>query len=321
MPRRGLIPLALVAALATGPVVADEIHLKGAGKITGRIVRQTDTHVEVEVGVGTVTVPLSAVERIDKGRTALDDYDERAARLPAGDRAGWLALAQWSAHEGLATQSRRAYEHVLALDPSDAAANRALGRVEVDGRWMAEDDAYRARGFVRFEGYWMTPDERDVILRERDARDAIERAHLEADARVREAEARAADAEARAREAEATADQPLPGIPLWWGADYPGPVILPGWPPVLPPAIGPRRPGDRMPGPHRGPIPTRPTNVAPDPAPPVGESPPPATGPAPSADAPPHRAVPRQGTSDPTTRRPPVPDHRSSREHPGGAPV
>ena len=51
--------------------------------------------------------------------------------------------------------------------------------------------------------------------------------------------ARAAEAEARAREAEAAAGQTGSAIPLWWGAGYPGPVIWPGWPTVIPPATWP----------------------------------------------------------------------------------
>jgi len=315
MLRCGPILLALVSVLAA-PAVADEVYLKDAGKITGRIVKQTDTHVEVEVGIGSITVPLSAVSRIEKGPTALDDFDARAAHLGASDKAGWLALAEWAAREGLSTYSRRAYEHVLAIDPSDATANRARGRVEVDGRWMSEDDAYRARGYVLFEGQWITPDERDVILRERDMQDTLERERAESEARVREAEARAAEAEARAREAEAAAGQAMPGIPLWWGANDPGTVIVPGWPvfgpavtlPGRPPGGRPCGPAPRQPcaGPLRG--------ATPGVLPPATTTAPPRT-----AAAPRHRAVPREGTSSKVPARQPPPQvHRSPSGQPRG---
>ena len=91
---------------------------------------------------------------------------------------------------------------VLAADPSHREANAALGRVEVDGTWMGQDEAYRARGYVSFEGRWVTPPEHEALVRERAAEEASERETREAGLRVREAEARAREAEARAREAE-----------------------------------------------------------------------------------------------------------------------
>ena len=55
------------------------------------------------------------------------------------------------------------------IAPEDPEANRAVGRVELDGRWVTEEEAYRARGYVDFEGQWMTPAEQDAILRSREA--------------------------------------------------------------------------------------------------------------------------------------------------------
>jgi hypothetical protein len=236
-----VVSIAAVTVLVLGPAlaVADDVYLKGAGTISGRIVLQTETSVEVDIGAGRVTVPMSRVVRIEKRRSALDEYDDRAAALGPRDRAGWLALAQWASSQGLGGQARKAYERVLAIAPSDPDANRALGYVELDGRWVTEDEAYRARGYVKFEGEWITPAEHEAILRERAAEAAEERARSESEARVRDAEARALEAEARAAEAEARAavQQPI-GIPLWsgWG---PGPIVWPPLPVIVPPVYHP----------------------------------------------------------------------------------
>jgi hypothetical protein len=229
--------LLLAAVLLPAAASADEVYLKGGGKVSGRVVQRTATSVEVDVGGGKVTVPADRVERIEERRSPLDDYYDRAGRLAATDAVGWQALGRWASDQGLSSQAREAYTRVLAVLPNDPEANGALGRVSVDGRWMAEAEGYRARGYVELDGDWMTPAERDAILRERAATEAADRQKVESEARVRDAEARAREAEARAAEAEAAAAEPAQeGIPLWWGWG-PGPVMWPSQP-----VSGPSRP-------------------------------------------------------------------------------
>lgn len=206
--------MVLLPAIAT----ADDVLLRSGGKISGRILQRSETSVQVDVGPGIITVPMTSVLSIEEKRTTLDDHEERAARLRANDAPGWLELANWAASEGLNTQARRAYEKVVSIDPQHADANRALGRVLVDGRWVSEQESYRARGLVSFEGEWITPGERDAILRERESRLA-DLTRIDAERRAREAEARAADAEARAREAEASARYGA-GLSLWYGGGW-----------------------------------------------------------------------------------------------------
>lgn len=219
--------LALAAVLPVA-AAADEVFLKSGGRLSGRIVSRTAATVEVDIGAGRVAVPASSVARIEEGRSALQEFEERAALLAAGDVDGWVALGQWAEAKGLSTQAREAYHRALAASPGDPRANQALGRVLLDGRWVSEEEGYRAKGYVQFEGDWMTPAEREAILRERASEEARERERREADQRVREAEARAAEAEARAREAEAEAKarEATEGIPLWyaWGG---GPLFWP----------------------------------------------------------------------------------------------
>jgi hypothetical protein len=208
----GLV-LLLPAALA-----ADEVTLRGGGKVSGVIVERTATVVVLETGPGRVSVPLARIQSIRETASDLGAFNERAARLAHGDAKGWAELARWAADRDLATQSREAYEHVLALDPSQPEANRALGRVQLDGRWVTEAEANRARGLVPFEGGWVTPAERQSLIQERALESASARAAREAESRVREAEARAREAEARARAAETGAQSTNDsgtGLPLW----------------------------------------------------------------------------------------------------------
>ena len=237
--------LLLTAVLVSGSAAADEVFLKSGGQLSGRVVSRTATAVEVDVGAGKITVPASSVVRIEEGRSPLQEYEERAGKLAAGDADGWVALGQWAEGKGLSKQAGEAYHRALAASPLDPRANEGLGNVLVDGRWVGEAEAYRAKGYVQFEGEWITPAEHDAILKQRAAEDARDSERRESERKVREAEARAAEAEARAKEAEAqTASE---GIPLWYGWA----PCANCWPPG--PDVRPNPP--RPPGPRPNPLP------------------------------------------------------------------
>jgi len=202
---------------------ADEVFLKGAGSISGKIVEQTDTMVTVDVGGGTMGVMMSRVERIVKERHPLDDYAERANKLGPHDLNGWRKLARWAEAEGLSAQSRQAYKQVLVIAPDDKEANEALGFVLLDGRWVTVEQSYLAQGYVKYEGEWMTPAAAQMFQQSAAAAQAAEQAGR--DARLAEADAmlaenRAAAAEEKAAEEKARADREAR-----WGP----PVNLGGW--------------------------------------------------------------------------------------------
>jgi len=221
----------LLAALLPAAASADEVYLKSGGQLSGRIVSRTATQIEVDIGAGHVTVPVSHVVKIEEGRSALHEYQDRAAALGPSDAAGWVALGDWASARGLGTQAREAYTKGLALAPEDPRANAALGRTQIDGRWVSEEEGYRAKGYVQYRGEWITPAEMEAIQREDAASNARESERQAADARVREAEARADEAEARAKEAAAQQQQSWDSsYPGWYGSGYgwgAGPVVWP----------------------------------------------------------------------------------------------
>jgi hypothetical protein len=201
------------------PARADEIVLRGGRSLMGEIVARTATSVTIEIGPGRVTLPLTAVDRVVSGPSALATYRDRAQRLSSEDAAGWLALGLWARDHGLATQAATAFERAIAIDPSNEQAQQALGRVRVADRWMTRDDAYRAQGIVQFQGDWLTPQEREARLAQQQIEADIERQRVESEARLREAEARAraAEAEARRAEAEAASQTSVPVVPFGIG--------------------------------------------------------------------------------------------------------
>lgn len=206
--------------LATAPslVFADDIFLKGAGSFSGRITQETDALVTIETGDGTIGIPRDRIDRIVKGKSALDEYEARAAKTKLDDANGWRQLGRWAAYSGISTQSRQAYENVIKLVPNDPEAREALGFVQHDGRWVTEEESYRARGFVLYQGEWMMPAEVQV----HQATAANEQALREANTRASEAEVAKIKAEQEAEEAQKRADEAEEDAqrysnPLYWG--------------------------------------------------------------------------------------------------------
>ena len=194
---------AVLLFLLPSVLCADEVFIKGAGSISGRVLEQTATQVLVDVGGGTIGIPTAKVARIVKAPTELDEFDARAARLGRWDLEGWRALGRWASSMGLEKQAHQAYEQVLAVTPDDPEALEALGFVLLEDRWVPEAVALRARGFVKYEGEWMLPAEAELRL---DAA-AQEQAAREAEKQARADELETLKAEVKRQyEAEAAAD-------------------------------------------------------------------------------------------------------------------
>jgi hypothetical protein len=287
--------LTMLSAAAVAPSASpDEIYLRGGGRVSGVIVERTESTVSIETAPGRLTLSMKRVLRIVEARSAVEEFQERAAALADHDVAGWAALARWAAERDLVTPSREAWQRVLALDPAHPEANDALGRVQLDGQWMSEGEAYRAQGYVPYEGRWVTPAEHEALVRERAAEEAADLERREADLRVREAEARAREAEARAREAEASANASIPdgSLPIWWGG-VGLPLYLPdggyagdGYPSTGHPGDGHRgRRGDPDGRPHHPQRPSPPERPGPPPPRTHSPHPPSAVGPASSGPA------------------------------------
>ena len=212
--KRALLAIALVAA----PLFADEIHLKGGGRLTGVISEQTEESVTIDIGAGTMTVPMSTVVGIDKETVSpLEEYRAKAATVAADDIEGWRNLGRWATQYGLSAQADEAYTRVHNAYPNDEEANGALGLVLYNGKWVTEEESYLAQGYVRLGNDWMTPAERNAIKREEDARLEANRQEVAAVVEASETERKAAEAEeARLEEEEKRRSQlPTLGDSLW----------------------------------------------------------------------------------------------------------
>jgi hypothetical protein len=237
--------LLLLLLLLPGPLLGDVVYLKGGGKFTGRIVEQTTERMTIDIGDGVIGFSMERVEEIVKGPSPLDEYDARASKLGPQDVNGWRSLAQWASARGLSAQSRAAYKKVLAVAPDDKEAREALGFVQVDGRWLTEEESYRARGFVRYDGEWLTPAE--VQLAQSNA--AREQARDEADKRRSDEEFKASMDRLQKQEDDKRAQEErdrMNSNPVYWGGWGYGVTYWPGVgagvnQPVNPPAAPPAR--------------------------------------------------------------------------------
>ena len=64
---------------------ADEIQLRGGGRLSGVVVEKTDRTITIETGPGQVTLPLSLVEKIVDGRSVIEIWQERSSALASDD--------------------------------------------------------------------------------------------------------------------------------------------------------------------------------------------------------------------------------------------
>lgn len=230
-------PIIVIIALVAAPVFADDVYLRGGGQITGEIVERTDANVTVDIGGGTITAKRSSIVRIEESISPLQEYRTRAAEIPDGDAEAWRELARWASNRTLSSQAWKAYSHVLEILPDDLEANTALGRVQLDGKWVSEEESYLAQGYVKFEGEWMMPRERNSILSDRKAQEAADRQANEAEVRAIEAEQ---GAEKDQKNAERTEANNRNSVHWGWGT---GPRH---WPVPTEPA--PTNPVDRQTG-------------------------------------------------------------------------
>jgi hypothetical protein len=204
---RHLAAVAILAA-AAGAARADEVVLRNGARFEGEVREGKDT-VTVVMDFGTITFKRIDVARIDRGASALTEFDAKIAELKSDDLDGRYKLALWARHKGLDHRARQTFEEILVRDPEHAGAREALGYRKVEGRWLSEDEIRTARGEVLFRGEWISREVADHIRKieaERAAESSriaeVERLRI----RVAEAEAAAYRAREDAARERATAD-------------------------------------------------------------------------------------------------------------------
>jgi hypothetical protein len=91
----------------------DTLHLKGGGKVEGKILSSDDKAYRVQVATGTVTIPKDQVERVELGPSPAEILAERRAKLEPKDAKAALDLAKWALSKGF---TRDALDIARAVD-------------------------------------------------------------------------------------------------------------------------------------------------------------------------------------------------------------
>lgn len=181
MRRRGrdrvvLLAAFLLAVLQRQPAKADVVVLTNGKTLEGRVTRDGDS-VVIELAQGVIRIPSDKVRAIQPKHTLLDEYAERKAelekeiasgKLPATDAAErWYVLSEWATGHNFTRARDESLKQTLAMDANHAAARKAKGFVEHNGKWVSFAERNTALGFVRFEGRWVPPEAVEEVKRMR----------------------------------------------------------------------------------------------------------------------------------------------------------
>lgn len=159
-----LCALAIPAFLLGPEASADIIHYKDGRVVEGRILERTDSHIQVDTEFGRLKIALSKIDWIEEKITPAEELADRRSRIGDDDGAALFELAMWARDQELDKPFRALLREVIAVAPGHSLANELLGRIQIDGSWMAPEDiaAYvsaneaekRAQGLLFHDGRW-----------------------------------------------------------------------------------------------------------------------------------------------------------------------
>jgi hypothetical protein len=152
-----------IALLAlSSPARADRIRLRGGGEIRGVILPDAAEagriQIQTETGSHPLTLARVQVLQVIAEDDPLDAYLPRKAAAPA-TAAAQYELGVWCEEQKLRGLADVHYRRAVELDSEHAEANRKLGHVRHDGRWMTYDAMRRAQGLVQHRGRWISKEE------------------------------------------------------------------------------------------------------------------------------------------------------------------
>lgn len=208
----------LLATLCVSPAWADVVVLKDGERVEG-IVEERGGEVVVRLDFGSITFERSEIARVEKGQTALGDFERRRAALAPRDAEGRYRLGLEAEKQGLDALARALHREVLELSVDHKGARAALGYRRHEGAWLTEDEYMLGQGYVRQGGAWITREAAAALAQAeeaRRAREAEQQARLASEARIQRLEAEVAAARQEAATAAArAAEREVPLVPAW----------------------------------------------------------------------------------------------------------
>lgn len=137
--RTTVLTAALAVLLAAGLALGDTLYLKNGKTYEGKLVSESGGKVVFKTSFGELTFPADQVDRIEKGRTKLDEFKERLKAIPEDDYDAMLELARWCEEQKLIGQRLQVLRKVLAGCPDHPGAHRERGEIYRNGKWVKAD--------------------------------------------------------------------------------------------------------------------------------------------------------------------------------------
>jgi hypothetical protein len=168
----------LVAVLPGAPLLGDDVYLKNGRSFENVVAEVGDEQVRVHMPGGVVSLPRSAVDRVEKSDSSFAEYSRRKQELESRARgprppsaADWLELARWARANNLPQAAREAALKAAVINPREAGLAgllRGFGYVYEESldRWISYDDAMRLHGMVQEGGTWVSREEHAARLQE-----------------------------------------------------------------------------------------------------------------------------------------------------------
>lgn len=166
----------LLGVLPGAPLLGDDVYLKNGRSFENVVAEVGDAQVRVHMPGGVVSLPRSAVDRVEKSDSSFAEYSRRKQELESRARgprppsaADWLELARWARTNNLPQAAREAALTAAEIHPREpglAGVLRGCGYVYEESldRWIPYDDAMRLHGMVQEGGTWVSREEHAARL-------------------------------------------------------------------------------------------------------------------------------------------------------------
>ena len=141
MKHRPVVFLALLAVilLLAAAASADTLYLKNGKTFEGKLVSDSGGEVKFKTSFGLLTFPSDQVDRIEKGRTKMDEFRDRRKALANDDYPGLLDLARWCGEQKLIAQRKQVLRDILKSCPNHPDARLENGEIYRDRKWVDND--------------------------------------------------------------------------------------------------------------------------------------------------------------------------------------
>jgi len=168
----------LLGVLPGAPLLGDDVYLKNGRSFENVVAEVGDAQVRVHMPGGVVSLPRSAVDRVEKSDSSFAEYSRHKQELESRARgprppsaADWVELARWARVNNLPQAAREAALKAAVINPREAGLAgllRGFGYVYEESldRWIPYDDAMRLHGMVQEGGTWVSREEHAARLLE-----------------------------------------------------------------------------------------------------------------------------------------------------------